>query len=61
MESLTKKVNGFYQMPIFGKDSILAFDRVLNMPLDYSSCFAVVQRGIHGKVDICQNDCSTPT
>ena len=32
------------------------FDRVLIMPLDYLSCFAVVLRGIHGKVDICQTD-----
>ena len=34
------------------------FNRVLNMPLDYLSCFSVVLRGIHGKVDICQNDYS---
>ena len=26
------------------------------MPLEYSNCFAVVLRGIHGKVDICQTD-----
>ena len=31
-------------------------DRVLNMPLDYLSCFVVVLREIHGNVDICQND-----
>ena len=30
------------------------FDRVLNMPLDYLSCFAMALRGIHEKVDICQ-------
>ena len=29
-------------------------DRVLNMPQDYLSCFVVVLRGIHRKVDICQ-------
>ena len=34
------------------------FDRVLNMTLDYLSCFAVVLRGIIGKVDICQTDYS---
>ena len=28
------------------------------MPLDYLSYFAVVLRGIHKKVDICQNDYS---
>ena len=28
------------------------------MPLDYLSCFAVVLRGIHGEVDICQIDYS---
>ena len=32
------------------------FDRVLYMPLDYLSCFAMVLRGIHRKVDICQTD-----
>ena len=33
------------------------FDRFLNnIPLDYLSCFAVVLRGIHGKVDICLTD-----
>ena len=26
------------------------------MPLDYLSCFAVVLRGIHGNVDICQTN-----
>ena len=26
------------------------------MPLDYLSCFAVVLKGIQGKVDICQTD-----
>ena len=34
------------------------FDRVLNMPLDYLSCSAVVLKGIHGEVDICQTDYS---
>ena len=37
------------------------FDRVLNMPLGYSSCFAVVIGGIHGNVDICQTDYSIPS
>ena len=31
------------------------------MPLDYLSCFAMVLRGIHGKVDICQTDHSIPS
>ena len=35
---------------------ILMFDRVLNMPLEYLSCFAMVLRGIHDKIDICQTD-----
>ena len=26
------------------------------MPLDYLSCFSVVLRGVHWKVDICQTD-----
>ena len=30
------------------------FDRVLIMPLDYLIYFAVVLRGIHQKIDICQ-------
>ena len=34
------------------------FDRVLNMPVDYLSCFAVILRGMHKKVDICQIDYS---
>ena len=29
---------------------------VLIVPLDYLSCFAVVLKGIHGKVDVCQTD-----
>ena len=33
-------------------------DRVLSMPLDYLSCFAVVLTGIHREVDICQTDYS---
>ena len=33
------------------------FDKVLNMPLDYLSCFAVVVRGIR-KAGICQADYS---
>ena len=33
-------------------------DRVLIMPLDFINCFAVVVRGIHGKVDICQTEYS---
>ena len=28
-------------------------DKVLNIPLDYLSCFAVVLIGIHRKFDIC--------
>ena len=32
------------------------FDRVVNMPLDYLSCFAVVLRKMHGDVNICQTD-----
>ena len=28
------------------------------MPLDHLNCFAVVLRGIHGKIDICQTDYS---
>ena len=31
-------------------------DRVLNIPLDYLSCFVVVLREIHRNVDICQNN-----
>ena len=34
------------------------FDKVLNMPLDYLSCFAIVPREIHRNVDICQTDYS---
>ena len=34
------------------------FGRVLNMPLDYLSCFTMVLREIHEKVDICQTDYS---
>ena len=32
------------------------FDRVLNMPVNCLSSFAMVLSGIHGKVDICQTD-----
>ena len=32
------------------------FDKVLNMPLDYLSCFVGILRAIPGKVDICQTD-----
>ena len=32
------------------------FDKVLNIPLDELCCSAVVLRGIHKKVDICQTD-----
>ena len=28
------------------------------MPLDHLNCFAIVLRGIHGNVDICQTDYS---
>ena len=31
-------------------------NRLLNMPLGYLSCFVVVLRMIHRKVDICQTD-----
>ena len=31
------------------------------MPLDYYSCFAVALRGIHGNIDICQNDYNIPS
>ena len=34
------------------------FEKILNMPLDYLSCFAVVLREIHGNIDICQIDYS---
>ena len=34
-------------------------DRV--MPLDYLSCFAIILRGVHGNVDICQIDYSIPS
>ena len=34
------------------------FDKVLDMPQDHLNCFAVVLRGIYGKVDICQTDYS---
>ena len=30
------------------------FDRVLNMALNYLSCFAVLLKGMQWKVDICQ-------
>ena len=32
------------------------FDKVLSMPLDYLSCFAMALSRIHGKVDIYQTD-----
>ena len=41
---------------IFAKHSMLDVDRVLNMPLDYSSCFIVVLRGIHRNIDVCETD-----
>ena len=34
------------------------FDKVLDMPLDHLNCFAVVLKGIQGKVGICQTDYS---
>ena len=34
------------------------FDRALNTTLDYLSCFAVVLKEIHRKVDICQTNYS---
>ena len=34
------------------------FGKVLDMPLDHLNCFAIVLRGIQGKVDICQTDYS---
>ena len=36
-------------------------DRVLNISLDYLSCFAVVLREIHGSANICQTDYSIPS
>ena len=41
--------------PLDWESSTLTF-RPLNMHLDYLSCFAVVLRKTHGKVDICQTD-----
>ena len=37
------------------------YDRVLNTPVDYLSCFAVVLKGIHSNVDKCQTDYSIPS
>ena len=37
------------------------FDSVLNIPLHYLRCFAVVLKGIHGNIDICQTDYSIPS
>ena len=34
------------------------FDKVLDMPLDQLNCFAMVLRGVHGKVDIYHTDYS---
>ena len=34
------------------------FDRVLNMPLHFLNCSAMVLRGMHRKVDVCQTDYS---
>ena len=52
-------VFSFSPIDYFCKTLHLMFDRVLNKPLDYSSCFAeVVLRWIYGKVDICQTDYS---
>ena len=67
MECLTKKVNDFQPLTIFAKNSILdvwqgseyallIWNTESNMNMGYLSCFAVVLRGIHRKVDICQTD-----
>ena len=37
------------------------FLRLLHMPLDYLSCFAVVLRGTHRKYDICKTHCGIHT
>ena len=36
------------------------FDKVLNMPLDFLRCFAMVLKQIHGNVDTCQTYYSIP-
>ena len=40
-----KKVNNFYSLTVLAKNtSFWMFDRVLNVPLDYPSCFTMVIR-----------------
>ena len=42
------------------KHSILDVWQVLNMLLNYLSCFVIILRGIHRNVDICQTDYKIP-
>ena len=56
MECLTKILKSFSHRVFLQKYLCQIFDRVLNMPLYYLSCFAMVLRMIHRKVDICQID-----
>ena len=55
------KITVFSPLLSSAKSFILIFDRVLNIPLDYLSCFAVVLRGIHGNVEMCQTEYSIPS
>ena len=54
-ESNLEPPSGFKHGTPGWESSTLTF-RPLNMHLDYLSCFAVVLRKTHGKVDICQVD-----
>ena len=56
MKSLTKKLAAFSHRLFLQNTTSQMFDKVLNIPLDELSCSAVVLRGIHKKVDICQTD-----
>ena len=50
-----KKVNKFYSLTVLAKNtSFWMFDRVLNVPLDYPSCFtmALRERLIYAKLVI---------
>ena len=47
-----KKITGFSSLLLFG------INRVLNMPVDYLSCFVLVIRGIHMTINIFQTDYS---
>ena len=49
-------VNDFLPLTIFAKHSMLNVWQGSKCTLDYLSCFAVVLKGIHVKVDICQTD-----